>query len=435
MVRDPQLIKDIAVKDFDHFRNHRIFLDPENGGLSISTLFVLQDQKWKDMRGTLTPAFTGSKMRLMLGLITEVAEQAINFIKHQNNYLSGYEVDAKEFFTRVTNDAIASTAFGMKIDSLSDKSNEFYMTGKAITKFTVLQQIRFFVLLCFRPFAKYLKIKVIAQKYDDYFLKIVKDAMAYRKENNIDRNDLINILMDAKGLSVSGNTKKPTREWTDEELTAQCLFFFFAGFENVANVLSFAAHELMANPRIQKRLIKEIEDVRKELDGKSITYELLNDMKYLDAVINETLRKWPPAPLIDRVCNEDYVVDSADSKILIKKGESLFFPVAGINYDPTYFCNPEQFDPDRFYDQKNINENAFIPFGVGPRKCIAYRFATMETKAILFNILSHFTFREGVQSHIPIILESGGFSMNAKHGFWIKVVPNNSSEHEDWMNS
>lgn len=261
--------------------------------------------------------------------------------------------------------------------------------------------------------------------------------MKYRTEHKIVRNDLINLLMDAKGISVSENSPKPVREWTDEELVSQCFLFFFAGFEGVSTAMSFTAHELMANPDIQRRLMREIEDVKASLDGKPVTYEALRGMKYLDAVVNETLRKWPGAPDIDRVCNEDYVVEDGDNKkVVIKKDEVVIIPVVGIHYDPEFFPNPEVFDPDRFYENGNeINEFNFMPFGVGPRKCIANRFALMEIKVILFNLLCNFTIRKGEKSHIPMVLDTAGFQLKAKYGYWVKLVQNNTPEHETWMSS
>uniref|UniRef100_T1H1W1 Cytochrome P450 n=1 Tax=Megaselia scalaris TaxID=36166 RepID=T1H1W1_MEGSC len=70
-----------------------------------------------------------------------------------------------------------------------------------------------------------------------------------------------------------------------------------------------------------------------------------------------------------------------------------------------------------------------MPFGVGPRKCIANRFGLMETKSILYYLLCDFTFRKGERSQIPIILDKSGFQVKAKGGCWIKLVENNTEEH------
>lgn len=74
------------------------------------------------------------------------------------------------------------------------------------------------------------------------------------------------------------------------------------------------SHELAINPDIQKRLVEEIDEVREELDGSPITYEKIQKMKYLDMVVSESLRKWPPANAMDRYCTKDYVLDDYKGK-------------------------------------------------------------------------------------------------------------------------
>lgn len=139
--------------------------------------------------------------------------------------------------------------------------------------------------------------------------------------------------------------------------------------------MSFLAHEIAANPEVQDKLMSEINEVQAELDGKTITYDVLQKMKYLDQVICETLRMYPAAPFIDRVCLKDYDLKYDDKVAHIKKGTMMWFPVAGLHQDPKYFPNPKKFDPERFSEENkaNINMDAYLPFGLGPRNCIGSR--------------------------------------------------------------
>ena len=98
-------------------------------------------------------------------------------------------------------------------------------------------------------------------------------------------------------------------EWEDDDLTAQCILFFLAGFDTVAVLMCFMSHELAVNPDIQERLYEEVKEVNEELNGKPLTYEVLQKMKYLDMVVSETLRKWPPAVATDRYCNKEFILD------------------------------------------------------------------------------------------------------------------------------
>lgn len=87
------------------------------------------------------------------------------------------------------------------------------------------------------------------------------------------------------------------RVWDDDDFAAQSLIFFLAGFDTVANTMSFMAYELVCNPDVQKRLFEEIREMHDKLDGRNITYEQIQGLKYLDQVVSETLRKWPVAPV------------------------------------------------------------------------------------------------------------------------------------------
>lgn len=115
VIRDPELIKQITVKDFEHFLDHRSFisdLEPMFG----KSLFMLTGQRWRDMRATLSPAFTGSKMRQMFQLVGECAEQTSQFLLKKAKASPTLEAtEMKDLFTRFTSDVIATSAFGIKV--------------------------------------------------------------------------------------------------------------------------------------------------------------------------------------------------------------------------------------------------------------------------------------------------------------------------------
>lgn len=160
LIRDPEVIKQIAIKDFDHFVNHRsIFGDESDKNLFAASLFLMKDNKWKDMRSTLSPVFTGSKMRQTFQLMNEVAQETIEYLKQQPGVCTnvGFDFDIKDFITRFTNDIIASTAFGLKVNSFADKNNEFYMMGKNVTTFTFIKNMKF---LFFANFKKLMKVRM-----------------------------------------------------------------------------------------------------------------------------------------------------------------------------------------------------------------------------------------------------------------------------------
>ncbi|EDW59415.1 probable cytochrome P450 9f2 [Drosophila virilis] len=432
MIRDPELIKQITIKDFDHFINHRNFFgtdddDPHDmNNIFNSSLFLMRDARWKDMRSTLSPAFTGSKMRQMFQLIDIVAKEAVDCLKRDHVPESGIELDTKDYCSRFTNDVIASTAFGLQVNSFKDRDNTFYIMGKRMTSFSALQNLKFLMFTTAKRLFKLLKIPLFDRKSVDYLVRLVLDAMKYRQEHNIVRSDMINMLMEARGMF---HTDKPklgnARNWSDRDIVAQCFVFFLAGFETSASFMCFTAQELMENGDVQERLYEEVAQLDSELDGGQLTYEALTGMKYMDQVVSEVLRKWPPTSAIDRECNKDitYVVDGKN--IEIKKGDAIWLPTCGFHLDPKYFENPTKFDPDRFSDQNKhkIQPFTYFPFGTGQRSCIGSRFALLETKALIYYLLREFRIAPAKKSCIPLVLSSAGFQLKPKNGFWVKLIP------------
>lgn len=155
-IRDLDLIKKITVKDFEYFTDHMNFISPEVDPLFGNNLFALKGQKWRDMRSTLSPAFTSSKMKGMFVLMSECAKDLTDILyeKYEGKM---QEMEIKDLFTRYTNDVIATTAFGIKCDSVREPENAFYMMGKAITN---LGSTVFAKMIVFQKFPKVMKVNL-----------------------------------------------------------------------------------------------------------------------------------------------------------------------------------------------------------------------------------------------------------------------------------
>lgn len=344
------------------------------------------------MRATLSPAFTGSKMRQMFELISECGEDMSKILLNQAKVAGRIDYEMKDLFTKYTNDVISSAAFGCKTNSFENPNNEFYLSGKKIMEFASTKAILRMTLIFVLPkIAKLFNVSFIDKKASSYFRSLVLDNIASREKLGIFRPDMINILMNVKkGNSLRSLTEETTsdsfatvsessignknvkREWTDDELVAQAFLFFLAGFDTVATVLSFLIYELSINPDAQQKLYDEINETNKVLDGKRITYDAIQKMKYMDMVLSETLRLWPPSVAIDRVCGKDYNYDDGQCKFTIEKGTSINISICSLHLDENYWPNPTKFDPLRFSDdhKDSITPGTYLPFGVGPRNCI-----------------------------------------------------------------
>lgn len=427
LIREPKLIKQILVRDFDHFVDHRVIIDEKIEHIFGRNLLALSGDKWKRMRNTLTPAFTGSKLRYMMPFVHNCCDELNTHFLKEANQESPLVVDMKDLFTRFTNDVIATCAFGIEVNSFKEKDNHFYDNGKAITDFGGVQSLKIFGYSIVPWLMKLLNISVFPKGTVNFFKYVVQDAMNYREQNGTIRPDMIHLLMEAKRgrLQNEANQENNTMDWEKDDLIAQCLIFFVAGFETSSSLMCFASHELAVNPAVQCKLIEEIDEVKKSLDGRELAYDDFQHLKYMDKVINETLRKWPPAMVTDRICTKPYSLQTGTQLIQINVGDSVWIPIAGLHHDSKYFPDPQVFDPERFSDENKPSSDSFtfIPFGGGPRNCIGLRFAIMECKTVLFKLLSKFTFEISEKTQNPLKLAKSGFAFKAEKGFWIILKP------------
>lgn len=455
VVRDPELIKKIGVKDFDYFVNHRPVFgnneDSHNTALFSKTLIAMNDQRWRDMRATLSPAFTGSKMRQMFDLIVECSTNMAKYYKEEirNNGGRAQEHEMKDVFTRYANDVIATCAFGIKVDSLKNADNDFYTNGKKMMAFN--RPIVVIKMIGFRLAPKlmsFFSLDLFDREQSDFFVEIIRDTLKTRDAHGIVRPDMVHLLMQArKGAAGKQQREEEDREevkgfaaveesdvgktgkgvqMTELELVAQCLIFFLAGFDTVSTCLTFLAYELTINRDVQDKLYEEIRATSNALGGGPLTYDAIQGMQYMDMVVSEALRMWSPAPATDRVCVRDYVVDDGDRlKFTIDKGTVVFFPVAGLHRDPQYYPNPDRFDPERFNEQNRdkINPFTYLPFGIGPRNCIGSRFALMEVKAIVYYMLLEFSFERTPNTQVPLQLAKGFAGMRSEKGVHVEFRP------------
>ncbi|XP_014600209.1 PREDICTED: cytochrome P450 9e2-like [Polistes canadensis] len=416
VVRDPELLKDITVKQFDHFPDHRAFVDETIDPVFGKNVFSLRGERWKEMRNTLSPSFTASKMRFMLELVSKCSNEFVNyFVEHPE---AAKEVEMKDAFTRYTNDVIATVAFGISVNSMKDRNNIFFLKGAESTKFDgFLNAIKFTLLRLCPGFMKLLGVGFLTPSTAQFFNDIVRETVKARDEQGIIRPDMIHLLIQARD--------KESSNLDIQDIVAQAFIFFLAGFDTSSTLMCFMVYELSLHQDIQNRLREEIDEALVRANGE-FNYEDLSKLTYLDMVINETLRKYPPAVFMDRLCAKRTVIPPSvpgGKEIVIEPDTALWIPCYGFHHDPRYFTDPDKFDPERFSEENkhNINPYTFFPFGLGPRKCIGERFALMETKVVIINILKKFIIKRTSKTIDPVVFENKSFNLKIKGGFWINL--------------
>nr|CAD7257658.1 unnamed protein product [Timema shepardi] len=201
LVCDPDMIRDVLVKDFTHFHDRRIVVDEELDPLTAH-LFSLSGQRWKQLRTKLTPTFTSGKMKMMFPVLTKCGEQLRALVAE--HVAIGDAVEVKDIVARYTTDVIASCAFGVHCHCLVNPDAEFRAWGRKIFHDSSLGGVKRLLFFALPSLAFRLKLRVFPKDVSDYFRLMVRDTVEYREENLVERNDFMQLLIDLKN---HGNVK------------------------------------------------------------------------------------------------------------------------------------------------------------------------------------------------------------------------------------
>lgn len=282
---DREIVKNMLGKDFDHFFNRGTYCNEEDDPLSAH-LFALEGMKWKQLRQKLTPTFTSGRLRKMFQTLVDCTEELKDCL--DSSVEKSEAIDIKRVLVQYTTDVIGSCAFGIECNSFKNPDSDFLKTGERIFAPPTFERMKQFVAFLNPSLAKKLKMRIINQKVDAFFRNLVKETVEYRENNNVTRNDFMQLLIQLKNKGVvdesetteeSSNTKLSINE-----VAAQAFLFFLAGFETSSTTMTFCLYELAKNPEIQERARQDIVNTLKKHDGK-LTYDSVMSMHYMERVI------------------------------------------------------------------------------------------------------------------------------------------------------
>nr|AGE93533.1 cytochrome P450 CYP9T3 [Ips pini] len=445
-IRDPQLIKELFIKHFDSF-NHRIpHIDPDSDPLWAANLTQIKGERWKEMRQSLSGSFTSSKMKFIFELLNKSCSQ---FAEHYASANGPTEVDMNDVSAMLTTDSIATSAYGIEVNSFKDPDNVFFMMSKNILNLTTFRSQIKVLLTTICPFLlRIFKVGLFDKIVTDHISKIIEDTITMREKTGFVRPDMINVLLEtrkvAKTNTAEDNTmetgyatakestaldkqKVKKRPLTNFEIASQAFVFFFAGQSSNTTSITFTFYELAVNPDIQERLRADIKETHKK-NGNKATYESVLGIKYLDMVVSESLRKWSPIVNFDRVCTKSFTIEPVrpgEKPIHMKPGDCIGAVPSCIQRDPKYFPNPDVFDPERF-SEENIHKivpYTFIPFGLGPRNCIGSRYALLQTKLAIYHILLNCKIVPTSRTPIPMKTGFNWFLLHPENGLYLALEP------------
>ncbi|XP_075219352.1 putative cytochrome P450 6a14 [Lycorma delicatula] len=419
LIRSPELIKQILVKDFMYFTDRGIYYDEEREPLTAH-LVNLEGEKWKVLRQKLTPVFTSGKLKNMYHLLQECSDQLTFYVEAALENKNAKILEMRDLMARFTTDVIGSVAFGLQFNSFIDSDSEFRRMGRRVFDSSATSVVTKAIRVFFPYIFRLLRLRTFPEEINTFFSSVVKDTIQDREKNNIQRNDFIQQLMLLRKADSDCGIPSSI-EMSDSVIAAQAFVFFLAGFETSSTTLSFCLHELAVNPEVQSRALNEINEVKAKHGG-SITHDAILDMEYIDWVLLETMRKYPPVAVLSRVCTKPYMIPG--TKIILDPGIHVSIPVYSLHHDPQYFPNPDQFLPERFNvkNREKIFSHTYLPFGDGPRMCIGKRFAMLEMKLGLSEFLTRY--KVSLTNHEvsnELELDPGSFILAPKKGISLLV--------------
>ncbi|XP_013105864.2 probable cytochrome P450 6d5 [Stomoxys calcitrans] len=427
LIRDAHLARSMLTKDFVSFHDRGLYVDEVHNPMSAG-LFFLKGQQWKSLRSKLTPSFTSGKLKSMFGTINEVSSRMVEHMQCKLPEDGSYKsIEVKQLFATYSIDIIASSIFGMEVNSFKDPQNEFFAVSRNVNENTYSGVFRGTCQFMYPSLEKFFQRLGWTEPAPDSMKKLVRQTIECREKHNIVRKDLLQLLLQLRNTGkINGDdddewsakkTKDALVNMSVEMIAAQLFLFYAAGFETSAATTAFTLYELALYP---EWLQKAQEDVQNALEkhGGCLSYEALSDMKFLDLCIMETTRKYPGLPILNRECTQDYPLPNSD--LVIKKGTPIIISLFGIHRDEEYFPDALGYNPERFLNE-DYEAAAYMPFGEGPRHCIAQRMGKLNVKVAIAQVLTHFNVDISTD-HKEIEFDNFGIPIMPKGGVPVRLA-------------
>lgn len=239
-----------------------------------------------------------------------------------------------------------------------------------------------------------------------FFTSLSVQVTRNRVETNLVQKDFLDYFIKLKSK----------KSLDDRTMAAHFMSIFWNGYETSSFAISFVIYELSKNQRVQDKLRAEI------LEVKDLNYESLSEMPYLEKCVYEALRLNPPLAIISKICTEaTNIIDRDGNALKIEVGDILNLPVYSIHRDRDHYTNPEMFYPERF-DEEDLkscmDRCVLLVFGAGPRSCVGKKFAILQIKLFIVNIIKSFTLCLDNQTE-PLTMRPDHFINSPKNPIFI----------------
>ncbi|MDP2316268.1 MAG: cytochrome P450 [Pseudomonadota bacterium] len=320
----------------------------------VNGLLTNDGDDWRRRRKLIQPAFRQERIRAYSRLVPELADRLVD------RWTEGETRDIHADMSGFTLDIVTRALFGR------DVSDRAAQVGEALDVWMRRYENP---LVFVAPWLDHLPTRFNRRlrrghaNLEAVVRQLIAEARA--ESGQAEGTDLLSTLVrlqDEEGRGL-----------TDEELRDEVITLLLAGHETTSNVLAWTWMLLSRSPGARRALDEELGAV---LGGRAPAYDDIGRLPYVEAVVKESMRLYPPAWQLGRDAVEDVTLGG----YAIPKGANIFIAPVAIHRDARWFPEPEAFRPERWLDGSTtaLPRGAWLPFGAGPRICIGGTFAMME---------------------------------------------------------
>ncbi|XP_047951483.1 cytochrome P450 CYP72A219-like [Salvia hispanica] len=380
VITEPEVVREILLKNYIF---QKIPGSPLTSFLGKG-LVMLETELWAKHRKLINPAFQVQKLKLMVG---SFHLSCTNMLKKWDELATtggSIELDVWPYLSEMTSDVIARAAFG---SSYNQGGRIFHLQKQQAESIIQANRSLHFPGWRYFPTKENKRLKNITEEIESIFRSIITARM--EEEAGVrETNDLLGVLLESNAREMKENGAKFGMSMKD--VIEECKIFFFAGQDTSATLLVWTMLLLSKHQDWQARARDEVLEA---FGKRKPDYEELSHLKIVTMIVHEVLRLYPPIVMLARLTEKD----GASGKVRIPAGVQLMLPVLLLHHDPEIWGeDAKEFNPERFaqgVSEATKGRLTYLPFGWGPRVCIAQNFALLQAKMALATILQNYSFR------------------------------------------
>ncbi|KAG6407096.1 hypothetical protein SASPL_130078 [Salvia splendens] len=401
ILSDPESVREVLMKNYIFVK---MPTSPLNKMLGRGLVMLEQDE-WTKHRKLINPAFHVQKLKNMVGSFHMSCSIMLRKWDKIPRIDGSIELDVWPYLQAMTADVVSRAAFGISNDE-GEKIARLQKQQAAC----ILQANRSLYLPGWRymPTKANRRLKQLTEEIESIFQSIISKRMEEEAGKSEEEGDLLGILLESNAKEMQEHGTKSGLNMKD--VMEECKNFFFAGQDTSAALLSWTMILLSKNQDWQTRARDE---VLQAFGMRKPDYQELNHLKILGMILHEVLRLYPPIVMLARHTDKA----GASGKVTIPAGVQLMLPVLLLHHDvETWGPDAKEFNPERFaqgVSGATKGQLTYLPFGWGPRGCIAQNFALLQTKMTMATILQNYSFRLSPSYlHAPLTV----VSLQPQHG-------------------